>query len=312
MRWVTFRAPDQAGPDRVGLVIDQLIHALDGVNSLQQLLGDDGTRLSEAAERARRSPAEVRPLSAARLLPPIPQPRSIRDYSSFEEHYRAGLQAFGLEFNTRWYEAPAFYFSNNNVVVGDAVDVRFPRASRQMDYELEVAAIVGREGVDLSVQEAESYIAGYTIFNDWSARDLLRTDLERSLLGPSKGKDSNNGMGPFLVTPDELEPRRRGKGFDVEMTARINGREYSRGNWSKIYWSFAEMLAHASRDSRIVPGDVIASGTVGTGCIMELSATHGMNRYPYLEDGDEVVIAVEGLGELRNRVFRGPPPNLTR
>jgi 2-keto-4-pentenoate hydratase/2-oxohepta-3-ene-1,7-dioic acid hydratase in catechol pathway len=312
MRWVTFRALDQAGPDRVGLVIDQMIHTLGGSDSLQQLLGGDGTRLSEAAERARRFPAEVRALSDARLLPPIPQPRSIRDYSSFEDHYRAGLKAFGLEFNASWYESPMFYFSNNNVVIGEAVNVRFPRASRQMDYELEVAAIIGREGIDLSVEEAESCIAGYTIFNDWSARDLLRTDLKRSLLGPSKGKDSNNGMGPCLVTSDELEPRRKGKGFDLEMTAHVNGREYSRGNWSKIHWSFAEMLAHASRDSRVVPGDVIASGTVGTGCIMELLATHGANRYPYLEDGDEVVLAIEGLGELRNKVYRGPAPHLSR
>ena len=198
-----------------------------------------------------------------------------------------------------------FYFSNNNVVIGDAVDVRFPGASSQMDYEIEIAAIVGREAVDISSEEADGYIAGYTIFNDWSARDLLRTDLKRSLLGPSKGKDSNNGLGPFLVTADELQRRRAGKGFDLWMTASVNGREYSRGNWAKIHWSFSEMLAHASRDSRLVPGDVLASGTVGTGCIMELTASHGAELYPYLKDGDEVVVAVEGLGELRNRVYRG-------
>ncbi len=310
MRWVTYRASDQGdGVDRIGLVIDGMIHALEGCHSLQGLLGDDGTRLREAAARARRSPAEIRPLSAARLRAPIPNPPSIRDFSSFEDHYRAGLKAFGLEFDARWYEAPMFYFGNNNTVIGDAVDVRFPAACNEMDYEIEIAAIVGREAVDIPADRAEDYIAGYTIFNDWSARDLLRADLKRSLLGPSKGKDSNNGMGPFLVTADELQPRRTRKGFDAWMTASVNGREYSRGNWSSIHWSFSEMLAHASRDSRLVPGDVIASGTVGTGCIMELTAGHGAEAYPYLEDGDEVVVAVEGLGELRNRVYRRPPPS---
>jgi 2-keto-4-pentenoate hydratase/2-oxohepta-3-ene-1,7-dioic acid hydratase in catechol pathway len=310
MRWVTYRAPDQTGTvDRIGLVIGEMIHALGGSDSLLGLLGDDGTALREAGERARRFPAEIRAISDARLQAPIPRPPSIRDFSSFEDHYRAGLKAFGLEFDERWYEAPMFYFSNNNVVIGDAVDVQFPHASNQMDYEIEIAAIVGREGADISSDEAEGYIAGYTIFNDWSARDLLRTDLKRSLLGPSKGKDSNNGMGPFLVTADELLPRRTGKGFDLWMSASVNGREYSRGNWANIHWSFSEMLAHASRDSRVVPGDVIASGTVGTGCIMELSASHGAERYPYLEEGDEVVVAVEGLGELRNRVSRRPPPS---
>jgi 2-keto-4-pentenoate hydratase/2-oxohepta-3-ene-1,7-dioic acid hydratase in catechol pathway len=308
MRWVTVRTPASPSVDRVGLVDGDAVRVLDGVATLLELLGADGTKLQQAAERARRSPAAVHALSDVRLLPPIREPRSIRDYSSFEEHYRAGLVAIGREFDPAWYESPVFYFSTPHVVVGDAVDVRFPGNTREMDYELEVAAVVGREGSDLSVEEAESCIAGYTIFNDWSARDLLRTDLRRSLLGPSKGKDSNNGLGPCFVTPDELEPRRRGKGYDLAMTAHVNGREYSRGNWSTIYWSFAEMLAHASRSSRVVPGDLIASGTVGTGCIMELAATHGADRYPWLQDGDEVVVAIEGLGELRNRVYCGPAP----
>lgn len=304
MRWVTYRPRNQAhSTDRIGLVIDEMIHGLEGGHSLQSLLGDDGTRLHEAAEHARRFPAEIRALSEALLQAPIPHPPSIRDFSSFQEHYRAGLKAIGREFDDQWYEAPAFYFGNNSVVIGGDVDVHFPSTTVEMDYELEIAAIVGLAGADIAVDEAERHIVGYTIFNDWSARDLLRTDLRRSVLGPSKGKDSNNGLGPFLVTADELEPRRTAKGFDLPMTASVNGREYSHGNWSAIHWSFAEMLAHASRDSRVVPGDVIASGTVGTGCIMELAVTHGSTRYPYLNDGDEVVLAVEGLGELRNRVY---------
>jgi 2-keto-4-pentenoate hydratase/2-oxohepta-3-ene-1,7-dioic acid hydratase in catechol pathway len=308
MRWVTCRAPDLPGVDRVGLVVDETVRVPDGVASLLALLGDDGTKLRQAAERAQRTPSKVLALSDVRLLPPIPEPRSIRDYSSFEAHYRAGLKAIGREFDPAWYESPVFYFSSPHVTVGDAVDVLFPAETREMDFELEVAAIVGREGTDLSLDEAEACIAGYAIFNDWSARDLLRTDLRRSLLGPSKGKDSNNGLGPYFVTPDELEGRRKGKGYDLAMTARVNGREVSRGNWSDIYWSFAEMVAHASRNSRVVSGDVIASGTVGTGCIMELAATHGTERFPWLRDGDEVVVAIESLGELHNCVYRGRAP----
>jgi 2-keto-4-pentenoate hydratase/2-oxohepta-3-ene-1,7-dioic acid hydratase in catechol pathway len=308
MRWVTCRAPGRPDVDRVGLVVDDTVRVPHGVTSLLSLLGDDGTKLRDAAERARRTPSAVFALHDVRLLPPIPEPRSIRDFSSFEAHYRAGLKAIGREFDPTWYEAPVFYFSHPSVCVGDAVDVPFPSETREMDFELEVAAIVGRTGTDLSPDEAEACIAGYTIFNDWSARDLLRTDLRRSLLGPSKGKDFANGLGPFLVTRDELEPRRKGKGYDLAMTAHVNRREVSRGRWSDLYWSFAEMVAHASRDSRVVPGDVIASGTVGTGCVMELAATQGVDRYPWLEDGDEVVVAIEGLGELRNRVRRGREP----
>lgn len=323
MRWATFcqldsdsdgqrqRWPPEAS-HRVGLVVGKKVHALPGARSLLSLLGDDGARLRHAAEQAQRAPAEIFDVSKVRLLPPIPQPPSIRDFSCFEDHYRAGLRAIGRQFDERWFESPTFYFSNHHVVVGHDADVWFPHASIEMDYELEVAAIVGREGRNLSPEEAESCIAGYTIFNDWSARDLLRLDLGRSLLGPSKGKDSNNGLGPFLVTPDELSSRRTSKGFDLTMTAHVNGREYSRGNWSKLHWSLAEMLAHASRDSRIMPGDVIASGTVGTGCIMELSVTHGAQQFPYLKDGDEVVVAIEELGEMRNRVYRAPAPGNSR
>ena len=194
MKWVTYRMqPQNDSVARVGVVIDEMIHALDRGESLQQLLGDDGTRLREAAAHARASPAAIHALSEVQLLAPIPQPRSIRDYSSFEDHYRAGLKAFGLAFDSSWYESPSFYFSNNNVVVGDGVDVRFPRASHEMDYELEVAAVVGREGVNLTVEQAESCIAGYTIFNDFSARDAQRIEME-GRLGPAKGID-HDGSG---------------------------------------------------------------------------------------------------------------------
>ncbi len=147
---------------------------------------------------------------------------------------------------------------------------------------------------------------GYTIMNDWSARDVQRREM-RLNLGPAKGKDFATSIGPWLVTPDELAPFRKDRAFDLAMTARINGREYSRASWADIYWSFGEMLAYASRGSRIEAGDVFGSGTCGTGCILELSLRHGSDAYPWLAPGDEVELSIEHLGTLRNRITAGSP-----
>jgi len=312
MRLVTYRSPSDRDSDRVGLVVDGSVHGLARGVRLIDLLGDDGSRLAEAGEEARRSPAEVRPLAEVRFRPPIPVPPSIRDFSSFLDHYRAGIVAIGKKFDDSWYEKPVFYFGNPAAVVGDGETVRVPGNSRRMDYELEVCAIVGRDGIDLDPAEAEKHIAGYSILNDWSARDVQSDEMARAPIGPAKGKDFANGLGPFLVTPDELEDVRKDKGFDLVMRAAVNGREYSLGNWASVYWSFGEMLAYASRNTKLVPGDVIGAGTCGTGCILELAATHGEERYPWLRDGDEVVLEIERLGRLRNRVTWGPQPKPLR
>jgi 2-keto-4-pentenoate hydratase/2-oxohepta-3-ene-1,7-dioic acid hydratase in catechol pathway len=312
MRWVTYRSASDRDSDRVGLVVDGSVHGLAPGVSLLDLLGDDGERLAAAGERAKRAPHEVSRLEDVRLRPPIPVPPAIRDFSSFVEHYRAGIVAIGKKFDENWYEKPVFYFSNPRAVLGDGDTVRFPGDSRRMDYELEVSAIIGREGIDLEPAEAEKHIAGYSILNDWSARDVQADEMARAPIGPAKGKDFANGLGPFLVTPDELEDVRKNNGFDLAMTATVNGREYSRGSWSAVYWSFGEMVAYASRNAKLVPGDVIGAGTVGTGCILELSGTHGAERFPWLEDGDEVVLEIERLGKLRNRVTRGPEPRPLR
>ena len=142
--------------------------------------------------------------------------------------------------------------------------------------------------------------------NDWSARDLQRREMRLSL-GPAKGKDFATTLGPFLVTPDELEPFREGEAYDLAMTATVNGKEYSRASLAEIYWSFGEMLAYASRGTRVVPGDVIGSGTCGTGCILELSLVHGEQAYPWLSPGDHVALEVEHLGRVVNRVVEGKP-----
>ena len=197
-----------------------------------------------------------------------------------------------------WYEFPVFYFSNPHAIYGPEANIPYPKRTQKLDFELEVAAVIGKSGKDIPVDEAEQYIAGYTIMNDWSARDIQAQEMKVGL-GPAKGKDFATSLGPWLVTPDELEDRRSGKGYDLAMVARRNGVEISRGNWNTIYYSFAEMIARASEDTMLYPGDVIGSGTVGTGCILELGPeTVG----GWLQPGDVIELEIERLGVLRNTI----------
>jgi 2-keto-4-pentenoate hydratase/2-oxohepta-3-ene-1,7-dioic acid hydratase in catechol pathway len=304
MRWATFT--DDQGRERVGLVAGETVRALEPGRRLLDLLGDDGEGLAQAGERAGREPAGVYDLSAVRLLPPIPVPPSVRDFYAFEQHVRTARQKRGLEMEPDWYELPVFYFTNPAAILGPGDDVAVPPGSKQLDFELEVAAVVGLGGSDLEPETAGRHIAGFTVMNDWSARDLQRREMKLSL-GPAKGKDFATSLGPLLVTPDELEPYRKDAAYDLAMTATVNGVEYSRASLADIYWSFGEMLAYASRGTRLVPGDVIGSGTCGTGCILELSLVHGEEAYPWLKPGDEVALEVEHLGRLPSRVVKGRP-----
>jgi 2-keto-4-pentenoate hydratase/2-oxohepta-3-ene-1,7-dioic acid hydratase in catechol pathway len=302
MRWATFT--DDRGQERVGLVDGETVRALEPGVRLLDLLGDDGERLAEAGERAGRDPVDGWDLSAVRLLPPIPVPPSVRDFYAFEQHVRTARERRGLEMEPDWYELPVFYFANPAAMLGSGHDVAVAPGSQQLDFELEVAAVVGLGGSDLEPEDAERHIAGFAVMNDWSARDLQRREMKLSL-GPAKGKDFATSLGPFLVTPDELEPYRKDRAYDLAMTATVNGVEYSRASLADIYWSFGEMLAYASRGTRLVPGDVIGSGTCGTGCILELSLVHGEDAYPWLKPEDEVALEVEHLGRLANKVVRG-------
>jgi 2-keto-4-pentenoate hydratase/2-oxohepta-3-ene-1,7-dioic acid hydratase in catechol pathway len=297
---VTF-IPPAGGEERVGLVSGESVHALETGLSLIDLLAD----LPGAGERALNDPADVHALSEVRLRSPIPRPPAVRDFYAFEQHVRAARQRRGLDMEPDWYELPVFYFSNPYAVTGPGDDVEIPPGCEQMDFELEVAAVVGRPGSNLSPDEAEAHIAGFTVMNDWSARDVQRREMKLSM-GPVKGKDFATSLGPFLVTPDELEPYRRGRAYDLAMTAAVNGKEYSRASLADIYWSFGEMIAYASRGTRVETGDIIGSGTCGTGCILELSLVHGEEAYPWLQPGDVVELTVEHLGTLTNRVVPGP------
>jgi len=302
MRWATFA--DRQGRERVGLAVGDAMHALEPAVRLVDLLGDEGQRLEKAGGRARARPDEVFDISSVRLRAPIPTPPSVRDFYAFEQHVRTARQRRGLEMDPDWYELPVFYFTNPAAIVGPFDEVAVPPGTEQLDYELEVAAVVGMGGADLDPGQAERHIAGFCLMNDWSARDIQRREMRLSL-GPAKGKDFATTLGPFLVTRDEIEPYRKGKAYDLEMTATVNGKGYSRASLADIYWSFGEMLAYASRGTRIVPGDVIGSGTCGTGCILELALVHGEEAYPWLKPGDEVALEVEHLGRMVNRVVEG-------
>ena len=282
MRWASFLGSD--GDERIGVLLGDSIHALEPGLRLLDLLGDDGQRLRGAGERASTDPAGVFGVDEVLLQAPVRRPPSVRDFYAFEQHVKTARQRRGLDMDPDWYELPVFYFSNPAAVLGPFDPVAMPPGSSQLDFELEVAAVVGMEGTDLAPGEAEGHIAGFCVMNDWSARDVQRREMKLSM-GPVKGKDFATSLGPFLVTPDELEPYRVRRAYDLAMTATVNGQEYSRASLAEIYWSFGEMLAYASRGTRIVPGDVIGSGTCGTGCILELSLVHGEEMYPWLKVG---------------------------
>jgi fumarylacetoacetate (FAA) hydrolase len=219
-------------------------------------------------------------LDEVRLLPPVLRPPSIRDFYAFEEHVRRAreLREAGPP-PQEWYDIPAFYFSNPAAVYGPEDAIPFPAGVEELDYELELAAVIGAAGE----------IGGFTIMNDWSARDLQRAEMEVGL-GPAKGKDFATSLGPVLVTVDELD------GSGAEMVARVNGEERSRGNSRDMHHSWQAIVAHAARNTRLVPGDVLGSGTVGSGCILE----HGEGRW--LRPGDVVELEIEGIGVLRNAI----------
>jgi fumarylacetoacetate (FAA) hydrolase len=213
------------------------------------------------------------------LRAPILRPPSIRDFYAFEQHVRAARASRGLDVPPEWYEIPVFYFSNAAAVYGPDDEIPYPAGTEELDYELELAAVIG----------ADEQIAGFTVMNDWSARDLQRAEMKVGL-GPSKGKDFATSLGPVVVTTDEFD------GSVGTMVARVNGEERSRGSVADMHHSWQAIRDHAARNTALFPGDVLGSGTVGTGCILEL----GDGRW--LQPGDIVELEIEGIGVLRNTV----------
>jgi 2-keto-4-pentenoate hydratase/2-oxohepta-3-ene-1,7-dioic acid hydratase in catechol pathway len=232
------------------------------------------------------------------------QPRSIRDHVGFLQHIR---NCTGGNLAPGYAEVPTFYFSNTAAVIGPRDNVAVSPGCEQFDYELEVCAVIGRSGFNIPRGEAEDHIAGYMMLCDWSARDLQFREMAMGL-GPAKGKDGANTLGPMLVTTDELESSRSEKGFDLSMTAHVNGELVSAGRWDSIDWDFADMITYASRGTWLHPGDVIGSGTVPTGCLLEHFAMAPNSFRGWLQPGDGVRLEVERLGVLQHRVVAGVAP----
>jgi 2-keto-4-pentenoate hydratase/2-oxohepta-3-ene-1,7-dioic acid hydratase in catechol pathway len=291
----------------VGLVAGDELQVVPDAHDLLALI--QAGALDDAAAQARAKGARV-DLASVTYLAPIATPPTVRDFYAFEQHVKAGRAWRGLEMEPDWYELPVFYFSNPYAITGSG-DIAMPPGTSQFDFELEVAAVVGTAGRDVPAAEGDALIAGFCVMNDWSARDLQQREMKLSM-GPVKGKDTATGIGPWFVTPDELADARQGNGYALTMRCSVNGRPYSEAMWSDVYWSFGEMIAYASRGTEVRPGDVIGSGTCGSGCILELSHRPNGADYPWLRPGDRVVASVDGLGELSNTIVAGAEPRPLR
>jgi 2-keto-4-pentenoate hydratase/2-oxohepta-3-ene-1,7-dioic acid hydratase in catechol pathway len=302
MRFATFSAGGQV---HAGVVSEAGLHPLPDGTTVLDLVQTGLPAALEAGQRALEEPAV--PLEGARLLPPL-DPPTIRDFVAFEEHVEGVVASVGdgAGVVAEWYEAPTFYFTNPYAVTGPYDDVPVPPGSELLDFELEVAVVVGRDGASLTPEQAREHIFGYTILNDWSARDLQRREMKVSL-GPAKGKDSATTLGPWLVTADELEPYRGPDGFlALDMRVSVNGAEAGQDLLSNMSWPFEDLISYASRGTWVRAGDVLGSGTCGNGgCLAELWGRRGQLDPPPLRPGDVVEMTVEGIGTIRNTVVPG-------
>jgi 2-keto-4-pentenoate hydratase/2-oxohepta-3-ene-1,7-dioic acid hydratase in catechol pathway len=287
---------ESGGDVHVGPVEGDSVRPLAGADVLE-LLADPAARERPAGEPV--------PLSSVRLLPPL-QPPSIRDFSVFEAHTQ-GMAKIGAPEATvpeTWYEWPWFYFTNPHAVVGAHDRVEIPPGCELLDFELELAAVIGKPGRNLSPEDAGAHIAAYTILNDWSARDIGGREF-RTGFGQAKGKDFATTLGPWLVTADELDGLRQGDRLALEMTVERNGELHGRDTSAHMAWSFEELVSFSSRGAWVATGDVIGSGTCGTGCLAELWGRRGKIDPPPLRPGDVVTMTIEGIGTISNEVVAG-------
>jgi 2-keto-4-pentenoate hydratase/2-oxohepta-3-ene-1,7-dioic acid hydratase in catechol pathway len=256
--------------------------AMDAAREAIAFFERDGVRRGSNDETLLYAPGEVR------LLAALPNPASVRDFYAFEAHVKRGFEKRGEPMPAEWYQIPVYYRSGHHNIIGTGQDVIWPSFSEKFDYELELAAVIGRQGSNIPASQAADYIAGFTVMNDFSARDIQRQEM-KVRLGPAKGKEWSTALGPYLVTPNEI-----GDPYNLRMTARINGELWSEGNSASMYWKFEQMIEFLAKDDTIYPGDVIGSGTVGTGCGLELDR--------WVKRGDLMELEIEKIGVLRNRV----------
>ncbi|MGH2979362.1 MAG: fumarylacetoacetate hydrolase family protein [Solirubrobacterales bacterium] len=273
MRLVTFR--DSAHSTRVGELDAEQVYGCAAETMIEWLAGEGRVRTGS-----------IHPLKDVHLLAPVPTPPSVRDFFAFEEHVAAGWRLRGADIPEAWYEAPVFYFSNPASIRGPGDEVARPTGCEMLDFELEIAAVIG----------TDNEIAGFTLMNDWSARDLQAREMTVGL-GPAKGKDFATSLGPMLVTPEEL-PYEDGR-LHLEATVTVNGEEVTRSDAAKQHFSWPQIVAQAARDTVLQPGDVLGSGTLARGCLLELGPLEGER---WLEPGDIVALEAPGIGVLANPV----------
>ena len=293
MRFCLIELSGLSGP-KLAVERDGALLPLDAPPSLRDALetfGPDGLmKLALAAKGKGASPTSV-----TRWHPPVPNPRTFRDFYGFEQHVKAARARRGLEMIPEWYELAIFYFSNTGSLKGHLEPVKKPATTNELDFELEVGVVIGQDVQDVCGEDPEDAIFGFLVLNDWSARDLQRQEMKCSL-GPAKGKDFATSIGPWVVTKDELADRRVGPGrYDLTMLARRNGKEISRANFKDLTHDFTKMIERGSRDAMMYRGDLVGSGTCGTGCILELGPE---NAGGWLQPGETLELEIERLGTL--------------
>lgn len=299
---------EHEGGERLAVVVGDALRLLPPGTDVLALLAAAPPERERIAARAE----EELPIAAARLLAPL-HPASIRDFSVFEAHIEGMVKNEGPDAAVPpdWYEWPWFYFSNPHSVIGARDPVEIPPGCELLDFELELAVVIGKPGRNLTPEQARGHIAAYTILNDWSARDIGFREF-RTGFGQTKGKDFATTLGPWLVTPDELEPYRRGDRLDLRMSASRNGEPVGSDTSASMAWSFEELVAFAARGAWVAAGDVIGSGTCGSGCLAELWGRNGRREPPPLRPGDVVELTIEGIGTIANEVVAArepvPPP----
>jgi len=319
MKFVSYKTEDAA---HLGIYVNGHIYNL---NSCDKLIPDNMNAFLEGGEplmeRAKKINQDILDGKLSpkeeifyELLAPVPHPTSCRDGYAFRQHVAAARRNRKVEMIAEFDQYPIFYFTNHNAIQGPGEIECMPDHFQKLDFELEVAVVVGKKGRNIKASEADEYIAGYTIMNDMSARALQMEEMLLSL-GPAKGKDFSTVIGPWLVTPDELEPYKVaakanhvGNNYNLKMTCKVNGIEVSSGNMADMDWTFAEIIERCAYGVDILPGDVIGSGTVGTGCFLELNGTGLLNdpnyKVQWLQPGDLVEMEITGLGALSNTISK--------
>jgi 2-keto-4-pentenoate hydratase/2-oxohepta-3-ene-1,7-dioic acid hydratase in catechol pathway len=294
---------EHEGTERIGVVGDDSVAPLPAGTAMLDLLADPLAREAAAGHAG-----EPLALSAVTLRAPL-VPTTMRDFVCFEAHVEGMVrnESPDAKVPEDWYEAPTFYFTSTTAIFGPEDEIQMPPGCTLLDLELEIGVIIGKEGRDIPVQSAAEHIAGFTIYNDFSARDLGARE-KRMGLGWAKAKDFANALGPWIVTADEWERYRRGDRYDMELVASRNGEPLGSDTLASIGWSFAEMITYASRGAWLRTGDVLGSGTCGFGCLGELWGRNGRLEPRPLAPGDEVTLSVEGIGTLTNRIIAGVEP----